>query len=71
MNNFSVFLYGILFAATTGAAFAFMWRSMGMVRDEFEKPRRSKLPAPHPEMEGVKYGEELLVFKSEENDDNT
>jgi hypothetical protein len=23
-----------------------------------------KMPAPHPEMEGIQYGEELLVFQS-------
>ena len=26
--------------------------------------------APHPEMEGIKYGEELLVFNPEEEDDD-
>tara|TARA_R100001510_G_C7477396_1_gene90925 strand:- start:177 stop:326 length:150 start_codon:yes stop_codon:yes gene_type:complete len=38
---------------------------------EFDKPKKKDktvLPAPHPEMEGVKYGEELLVFRSEENE---
>ena len=32
--------------------------------------RPYKIPAPHPEMEGVKYGEELLVFSAEEEDDD-
>ena len=27
--------------------------------------RAYKMPAPHPEMEGIKYGEELLVFNPE------
>ena len=43
---------------------------MSTLRD-FDKPRVRKktvLPAPHPEMEGVGYGEELLVFRSEDND---
>jgi hypothetical protein len=43
---------------------------MSTLRD-FDKPRVRKktvLPAPHPEMEGVEYGEELLVFRSEDND---
>ena len=31
--------------------------------------RPYKIPAPHPEMEGIKYGEELLVFHPEEEDD--
>ena len=32
--------------------------------------RAYKMPAPHPEMEGIKYGEELLVFNPEEEDDD-
>ena len=34
--------------------------------------RPYKIPAPHPEMEGVKYGEELMVYtppEEEEDDD--
>ena len=27
-------------------------------------------PAPHPEMEGVKTGEELLIYTPEEDDDD-
>ena len=43
---------------------------MSTLRD-FDKPmvrKKTVLPAPHPEMEGVEYGEELLVFRSEDND---
>ena len=29
-----------------------------------------KMPAPHPEMEGVKTGDELLIFTPEEYDDD-
>ena len=63
MNDITVFIFGIMFAATAGAAFAFMWKSMSMVREEYNKPPRpkTKIPAPHPEMEGVKWGEELMV----------
>ena len=32
--------------------------------------RSYKMPAPHPEMEGIQYGEELLVFNPEEEDDD-
>ena len=28
------------------------------------------MPAPHPEMEGIKYGEELLLFNPEDEDDD-
>ena len=52
-----------------GATFAFMYTMMMSTLRDFDKPRKKTvLPAPHPEMEGVKYGEELLVFRSEDND---
>ena len=54
-----------------GATFAFMYTMMISTLRDFDKPRdrkKTELPAPHPEMEGVKYGEELLVFRSEDND---
>ena len=63
-----------MFAATAGAAFAFMWKSMSMLQEEYKKPPRPKtrIPAPHPEMEGVKWGEELMVvnFEDMEEDDD-
>ena len=39
---------------------------------ELNTPIKTKIPAPHPEMEGVKYGEELMVFNPEdlEEDDD-
>tara|TARA_B100000700_G_scaffold319656_1_gene415318 strand:+ start:5978 stop:6157 length:180 start_codon:yes stop_codon:yes gene_type:complete len=54
-----------------GATFAFMYTMMMSTLRDFDKPRVRKktvIPAPHPEMQGVKYGEELLVFRSEDND---
>tara|TARA_B100000131_G_scaffold249875_1_gene243186 strand:- start:53 stop:277 length:225 start_codon:yes stop_codon:yes gene_type:complete len=73
IDTIGVALFGLLFAATAGAAFAFMWKSMSMVREEYNKPSRpkTKIPAPHPEMEGVKWGEELMVvnFDDEEEED--
>tara|TARA_B100000900_G_scaffold124234_1_gene104885 strand:+ start:1346 stop:1543 length:198 start_codon:yes stop_codon:yes gene_type:complete len=62
MNDLVVFIYGIGFACVTGAAFAFMWKSMSIVQDELKKPVRKR----HPEMEDVKNGDELLVFRAEE-----
>ena len=51
MNDITVFIYGIGFALTAGAAFAFMWRSMGFVFKNMEKyvdrPSRTNV---HPEM---------------------
>ena len=72
INTVGVVLFGLIFAATAGAAFAFMWKSMSMVQEEYNKPRpKTKIPAPHPEMEGVKWGEELIVvnFEDEEEED--
>ena len=73
MNFFTGLIFGLLFAATAGAAFAFMWKSMSMVQDEYKKPRpKVRVPAPHPEMEGVEWGEELMVvnFEDMEEDDD-
>ena len=64
MNDLVVFIYGIGFACVTGAAFAFMWKSMSIVQEELRKPQRNL----HPEMRDVENGEELLVFKSEDDD---
>tara|TARA_R100000388_G_scaffold39462_3_gene30406 strand:+ start:220 stop:408 length:189 start_codon:yes stop_codon:yes gene_type:complete len=58
-----ILVYLICFAATLGAAFAFMWRSMDLVFREIDKPSRKI----HPELKDVKPGEELLVFKVEED----
>jgi|TARA_R100000742_G_C4239544_1_gene59483 hypothetical protein len=65
MNDVTVFIFGIGFALTAGAAFAFMWKSMSMVQEELRKPQRNV----HPEMKEVQNGEELLVFKVK--DDNS
>ena len=74
MNDTTVFLYFICFAAVAGGAFAFMWRSMGMVFKEMEKyvyrdrpPIRKRV---HPEMRDVNDGDELLVFKKSEDPDD-
>ncbi len=66
MNDIVVFIYGIGFACVTGAAFAFMWKSMSIVQDELKKSKRNR----HPEMEEVNDGDELLVFKGLEDPDD-
>tara|TARA_Y100001937_G_C6917562_1_gene240306 strand:+ start:69 stop:302 length:234 start_codon:yes stop_codon:yes gene_type:complete len=68
MNNFEVIIFGIFFAATAGASFAFMWRSIGSVQKEMDKFRTPRNI--HPEMQDVKSGEELLVFNSQNDDDD-
>ena len=44
---------------------------MSMVQEEYNKPPRpkTKIPAPHPEMEGVKWGEELMVVNFDDEED--
>ena len=70
MNDTTIFIYFICFAAVAGASFAFMWRSMGFVFQNMEKyvdrPSRTNV---HPEMSEVENGTELLVFRSEDDDD--
>jgi hypothetical protein len=79
MNDVTVLIYLACFVALFGATFAFMWRMMGSTLSEFNKTpvnsygdamKAYKIPAPHPEMEGIQYGEELLVFNPEEEDDD-
>ena len=65
----------MVFAST----FAFMWRMMSSTLSEMDrKPTRSygdamrsyRPPAPHPEMEGVRTGDELLVYTPEEDEED-
>ena len=78
MNDFTILIYLIFFVALFGATFAYMWKMMASTLSEFNRtPTNSytdamklyKIPAPHPEMEGIKYGEELLVFNPEDQED--
>ena len=70
MNDTTIFIYFICFAAVAGGTFAFMWRSMGFVFKNMEKyvdrPSRTNV---HPEMSEVENGTELLVFRTEDDDD--
>ena len=79
MNDVTVLIFLACFVAVLGATFAFMWRMMGSTLSTFDKTsvnsygdamKSYKMPAPHPEMEGIKYGEELLVFNPEEDDED-
>ena len=80
MNNILVFVYLTFFIMLFASTFAFMWRMMSSTLSDMDKkPVKSyhdamkayKIPAPHPEMEGVKTGDELLIFTPEKyNDDN-
>ena len=72
MNDITIFIFGICFAATVGATFAFMWRSMSVVFKEMEKyvDRPVRKPV-YPEMEDVQKGDTLLVFKQKEDENDT
>ena len=79
MNEVTILIFLVCFVAVFAATFAFMWKMMGSTLSELNKTtvnsysdamRAYKIPAPHPEMEGIKYGEELLVFHPEEDDED-
>tara|TARA_B100000900_G_scaffold302268_1_gene260827 strand:+ start:669 stop:938 length:270 start_codon:yes stop_codon:yes gene_type:complete len=79
MNDFTILIYLIFFVALFGATFAYMWKMMATTLSEFNRTptnsysdamRPYKVPAPHPEMEGVKYGEELMIFNPEDLEDD-
>ena len=79
MNDTLIFIYLVFFVMLFASTFAFMWRMMSSTLSEMDRgPVKSygdamrpyKIPAPHPEMEGVKTGEELLVFSLEDIEDD-
>ena len=79
MNDTLIFIYLVFFVALFAATFAYMFKMMTSTLSEMDrKPTRSyadsmrpyKPPAPHPEMEGVKTGEELLVYTPEEDEED-
>tara|TARA_R100000388_G_scaffold42534_1_gene32546 strand:+ start:642 stop:878 length:237 start_codon:yes stop_codon:yes gene_type:complete len=67
MNNLSVFVYFLCFAAVVGATFAYMYAMMTSTLRDFN--RQQEKTNVHPEMEEVKSGDELLFFNLEEDDD--
>ena len=64
MNDITIFIFGLSFAAVVGATFAFMWKMTGAVLEDVKKPRKRV----HPEMKEVQDGVELLVFKGEDTE---
>jgi|TARA_B000000532_G_scaffold204688_1_gene172098 hypothetical protein len=67
MNDLSVFVYFLCFAAVAGATFAYMYAMMTSTLRDFN--RQQEKTNVHPEMEEVKSGDELLFFNLEEDDD--
>ena len=79
MTDTLIFIYLVFFVMLFASTFAFMWRMMSSTLSEMDKKpvksygdamRPYKIPAPHPEMEGIKTGEELLVYTPEEFDED-
>ena len=66
MNDITIFIFGLSFAAVVGATFAFMWKMTGAVLEDVKKPPKIV----HPEMKEVQDGDELLVFKGLEDPDD-
>ena len=64
MNDVTVLIYLICFVVLFAATFAYMWKMMSITLKE-----SSRKPI-HPEMENVKSGEKLLVFKSDSDFDD-
>ena len=70
MSEIAVIAYLIGFAVVAGATFAFMWKMTTASLEALNKPiKRTRVPAPHPEMEGVQYGEELLIYTPKKEDE--
>ena len=67
MNDLSVFVYFLCFAAVVGATFAYMYAMMTSTLRDFN--RQQEKTNVHPEMKEVKSGDELLFFNLEEDDD--
>ena len=79
MNDITVFIYLVFFVILFAATFAYMVKMMGSTLETFDKTpvksygdsmRAYRVPAPHPEMEGVRTGDELLVYTPEEEDED-
>ena len=66
MSDTLIFIYLIFFVMLFASTFAFMWKMMDSTLNDFNKPKRNV----HPEMTDVKTGDELLVFKGEDEDDD-
>tara|TARA_B100000214_G_scaffold22611_1_gene15029 strand:- start:110 stop:340 length:231 start_codon:yes stop_codon:yes gene_type:complete len=67
MNDITVFIYLTFFVAIFGMTFAFMFKMVGSTLNDFNKPMKRNV---HPEMSDVKSGEQLLVFKSQDEEDD-
>ena len=68
MNDLMVFIYFLCFAAVAGATFAYMYAMMNATLLDYNRSREKQ--SVHPEMSDVQSGEELLVFKGQDEDED-
>ena len=68
MNDISVFIYFICFACLAGATFTDMYAMMTSTLRDFNRQQEKRNV--HPEMYDVQSGEELLVFKAQDEEDD-
>ena len=68
MNDTSVFIYFLCFACLAGATFAYMYAMMTATLRDFNRQQDRRNV--DPEMSDVQSGEELLVFKAQDEDDD-
>ena len=68
MNDLTVFMYFLCFAAVAGATFAYMYAMMTSTLRDFNRQQERRNV--HPEMSDVQSGEELLVFKGQDEEDD-
>ena len=68
MNDTSVFIYFLCFACLAGATFAYMNAMITSTLRDFNRQQERRNV--HPEMSDVQSGEELLVFKAQDEDDD-
>ena len=57
----------MFFFAIAGGTFAFMWKMTTISIESINKPTKRAI---HPEMSDVQSGDELLVFKPEDDDED-
>ena len=68
MSDSMVFVYFLCFAAVAGATFAYMYSMMNATLLDFNRSKEKQNV--HPEMSDVKSGEHLLVFNSQDEEDD-
>ena len=67
MSDTLIFIYLIFFVMLFASTFAFMFKMMGATLNDMNKPIKRNV---HPEMTDVQTGDELLIFKRDEEDDD-